>query len=214
MSPRPEYRAAVANRNSLSAQRRNGGSTKRRDELLTIAAELFASRGFARVTVDDLGAAAGISGPAIYHHFESKEALLGEVLVRISESLLAQGQAIVERHQPAERLGALIAMHVDFAVDQRALITVQFRDLVHVREPDERRVHGLQRAYVDIWVDALLTHFPSKGPLVARAAVHAAFGLINSTPFSGRLRRDQMVELLREMAGGAMSALGGSDLRE
>jgi AcrR family transcriptional regulator len=205
----------VANRNSQSVRARRGGRRPtRRDELLGIAAELFADRGFAGVTVDDLGAAAGVSGPALYHHFDSKEALLGEMLIRISESLLGWGQAIVQGHPPEERLAALISMHVDFAVDQRALITVHFRDLVHARAEDEQRVHELQRAYVDIWVAAVLHDRPSMGPRMARAAVHAAFGLINSTPFSGRLRREDMVDLLRTMAAGALSAVGGSELRE
>ena len=69
----------------------------RRAELLSLAADLFAERGFAGVTVDDIGNAAGISGPALYHHFDSKECLLGEMLVRISESLLSKATAIVRR---------------------------------------------------------------------------------------------------------------------
>ncbi|MCU1360549.1 MAG: TetR family transcriptional regulator [Ilumatobacteraceae bacterium] len=205
----------MANRSDRPpAARRNGRRLTRRDELLGIAADLFAEHGFAGVTVDDLGAAAGVSGPALYHHFDSKEALLGEMLVRISESLLAQGEMIVERDPPGDRLNALITMHVDFAVDQRALITVHFRDLVHASEADELRVHELQRAYVDIWVDAVLHHRPSMGRRMARASVHAAFGLINSTPFSGRLRRDDMVALLCTMADGALRALDVSELRE
>src|SRR4051812_12593 len=102
----------------------------RREELLALAAELFAQRGFAGVTVDDLGAAAGVSGPALYHHFESKEALLGEMLIGISASLLQRAQQAVKDNEPDALLPALVSMHVDFAVDERALITVHFRDLV------------------------------------------------------------------------------------
>src|SRR5690606_17721877 len=43
--------------------------SRRREELLAVAANLFAARGFTNVTVDDIGAAAGVSGPALYHHF-------------------------------------------------------------------------------------------------------------------------------------------------
>lgn len=182
----------------------------RREQLLGLAAELFALRGFAGVTVDDLGAAGGVSGPALYHHFESKEALLGEMLIGISERLLAQGRAIVQREPADARLGALIAMHVDFAVDQRALITVHFRDLVHAREDDARRVRELQRAYVDMWVDAFVHHSEGTDRRTASAAVHAALGLINSTPFSGRLRREAMVQLLRTMAQGALRVVSVS----
>ena len=66
--------------------------SRRRQELLKIAADLFADRWFANVTVDDIGEAAGVSGPALYHHFAGKEALLGEMLVGISQYLLDGGR--------------------------------------------------------------------------------------------------------------------------
>ncbi|MGZ4701322.1 MAG: TetR/AcrR family transcriptional regulator [Ilumatobacteraceae bacterium] len=180
----------------------------RRDELLSVAADLFAERGFAKVTVDDIGNAVGISGPALYHHFDGKESLLGEMLVGISESLLTKATAVVERVSLNQALDPIIAMHVDFAVDNRSLITVHFRDLVQARKADQRRVKDLQGAYVDIWVDIVaaqqITVLDTKD---VRAAVHAVLGLINSTPFSGRLRRDTHVALLRTMATGAIAGL-------
>src|SRR5262245_45718650 len=106
----------------------------RRAELLAIAADLFAERGFAAVSVDDIGAAAGVSGPALYHHFDGKDALLGEMLVGISESLLERATTITAREDGEAALKALIAMHVEFALDDRPLITVHFRELVHARD--------------------------------------------------------------------------------
>ena len=54
---------------------------------------LFAARGFHGVSVADLGAACGISGTALYKHFPSKDAMLAEMLVSISEELLEVGPA-------------------------------------------------------------------------------------------------------------------------
>jgi AcrR family transcriptional regulator len=173
----------------------------RRDELIEMAAALFAERGFAGVTVDDIGAALGISGPALYHHFKSKEALLGEMLVTISEHLLARGQAIaVATAPPDERLRRLIADHAEFAVDRIDLITVQYRDLVHAPVADQRRVRRLQRSYVELWVDALGT----ANRRADNARVLAVFGMLNSTPHSARLGRDDMKALLVEMAAAAL----------
>jgi hypothetical protein len=104
-------------------------------------------------------------------------------------------------------------MHVDFAVDNRSLITVHFRDLVQARKDDQRQVKDLQSAYVDIWVDIVAAQrIPSHDSTAldtkdVRAAVHAVLGLINSTPFSGRLRRDAHASLLRTMASGAIARL-------
>jgi hypothetical protein len=107
-------------------------------------------------------------------------------------------------------------MHVDFAVDNRSLITVHFRDLVQARQVDQRQVKDLQGAYVDIWVDIVIAQHASSddmAPLDAkevRAAVHAVLGLINSTPFSGRLRRDAHAALLHTMAAGSITAFLGA----
>jgi AcrR family transcriptional regulator len=175
----------------------------RRAELLAIAADLFAERGFANVTVDDIGAAAGVSGPALYHHFAGKEALLGEMLVDISEYLLSGGRRIVE-HADQPVLDRLVRFHAEFAVERRSLITVHFRDLVHASDADQAKVRGLQSRYVALWADALRAESPGLDRRAAHAAVHATFGLLNSTPFSGRLPRPAMLAMLTAMAGQAL----------
>jgi AcrR family transcriptional regulator len=194
--------------------RPNRPRPSRRDELLSVAADLFAERGFAKVTVDDIGNAVGVSGPALYHHFDGKESLLGEMLVRISDVLLTKATTIVDNVSLGDALDPIIAMHVDFAVDNRSLITVHFRDLVQARKGDQRRVKDLQSAYVDIWVDIVdAQRVRVLDPKEVRAAVHAVLGLINSTPFSGRLRRDAHVSLLRAMASAAIAGFLADDPR-
>ena len=187
--------------------------SKRRREILAIAADLFADRGFANVTVDDIGEAAGVSGPALYHHFAGKEALLGEMLVDISEYLLAGGTKVVAEHGTSDPdpdadtlLARLIRFHAEFAVEHRSLITVHFRDLVHASEVDQARVRNLQSRYVGLWCAELQRRSPALPRRAAQATVHATFGLINSTPFSARLPRAAMLELLDAMADGALRA--------
>jgi AcrR family transcriptional regulator len=173
-------------------------SSSRRREIQAIAADLFAAGGFANVTVDDIGEAAGVSGPALYHHFAGKEALLGEMLVGISERLLEGGRRI--RDATAGALPALVRFHCEFAVDNRSLITVHFRDLIHASADDQRRVRHLQGRYVAIWVEALVQRRAGITPRTSRAAIHAAFGLINSTPYSTTLQRREMIAMLERMA--------------
>ena len=67
-----------------------------RDRVLQEAARLFARRGFHGTTIEDLGAACGISGPAVYKHFASKDDVLARLLVDISQRLLERGRAVVE----------------------------------------------------------------------------------------------------------------------
>ena len=180
----------------------------RREELLAIAAALFAERGFAGVTVDDIGAAAGVSGPALYHHFESKDAMLGEMLIAISEHLLNQGKQTVRlQSEPARALDQMVRDHVSFAIGHPELITVHHRDLVHTTESDHRRIRRLQAAYVELWVDLIAHASPSLNRRSATAAVLAAIGLINSTPHSARIGSEPLAALLQRMALGALHAV-------
>src|SRR4051794_5805373 len=88
----------------------------RREVILREAARLFAERGFLGVGIDDIGAAVGITGPGIYRHFPGKDALLGEILVSISERLLEGARARSGSTDPREALDALVAFHVEFAL--------------------------------------------------------------------------------------------------
>ena len=74
---------------------RSRAKSDRRDKLIAAAERLVAERGFLAVRLEDIGAAAGVSGPAIYRHFPNKEALLVELLVGISTRLLAGARAVV-----------------------------------------------------------------------------------------------------------------------
>ena len=176
----------------------------RRQELISIAADLFAEHGFAKVTVDDIGRAAGVSGPALYHHFDGKEAMLGEMLVAISEYLLEGGRGVVETGDSDDVVERLIGFHAEFAVDDRSLITVHFRELLHAPVADQARVRSLQNEYVELWTVAMRRRFPDLPRARALAAVHATFGLINSTPHSARLPRAAMLALLNDMARSAL----------
>ncbi len=175
--------------------------TSRREQILATAADLFAARGSHGVSVAELGAACGISGPALYKHFPSKDAILAEMLVSISEELLSVGRERVAGAVDGEAaVRALVAWHVDFALRRRALIVVQDRDWESLPADARERVRELQRAYVDLWAAELRRLSAGLSLVAARARAHAVFGLINSTPHSGRLPDDAMRDLLRGMA--------------
>lgn len=183
-------------------------TTSRREQIIEVAAALFAERGFHGVSVLDLGAAMGISGAALYKHFASKEALLGEMLIGISGQLLAEGQRRADgaaADRPQEVLTSLIGWHVEFALSHPALITVQLRDLASLAEGDRRTVRRLQRKYVELWVGSIRAALGGDEAR-ARSAAHAVFGLINSTPHSAHLGPAQMSDLLHAMALGALHA--------
>src|SRR5436309_12775279 len=112
----------------------------RRDEILKIAVGLFATRGYHGVSMDDIGAAAGVTGPALYHHFAGKEAMLVAALAPVSEGLLEGGKARVAAHSgaPKQALEALVEFHVAFALAHPAVIALHLHELDRLPE-DPRR---------------------------------------------------------------------------
>ena len=186
-------------------------SKKRREEILTAAAALFAQRGFRGVSIDDIGSAVGMSGPGIYRHFPSKEAVLSRMLIDISERLLDEGGRRASAAADAqEGLDALLRWHISFALSQPDLITVQTRELANVPEPARRQIRRLQRLYVEEWVTVLSELSPHAAQANLRAAVHAMFGLLNSTPHSAsELPTEAVAELLHTMARAALVAGAG-----
>lgn len=157
--------------------------TDRRSQLLSAAEALIAERGFLAVRLEDIGAAAGVSGPAIYRHFAGKEALLVELLVGISTRLLEGGRAVVaQADDPAAALAGLIEFHLDFALTEPDLIRIQDRDLANLPATAQRQVRRAQRRYVETWVGVLREVNPGLPEDRARVMAHAAFGLLNSTP--------------------------------
>ncbi|GAA2417692.1 TetR/AcrR family transcriptional regulator [Actinomadura vinacea] len=179
----------------------------RRAEILGAAAELFARRGFHGVSIGDLGRAVGLTGPALYRHFRGKEAVLAEMLLDISRRLLDEGVRRAAAPDPDQALDSLIQWHIAFALDNPALITVHGRELDNVPETQRHQVRRLQRAYVEEWVGVLRRLRPGDPLPRTRAAVHACFGLLNSTPHSASdLDREAMAGLLRTMARAALRA--------
>ncbi len=151
--------------------------------------------------MDDIGSAAGVTGPALYHHFAGKEAMLVAALIPVSESLLEGGRERVARHtvEAEAALADLIDFHVEFALANPAVIALHLHELDRLPEEPRRQIRRLQRLYVEEWVGVLTLLRPELEPGEARVLAHAAFGLMNSTPFlGGEVEKRRSADLLRE----------------
>ena len=192
-----------------SGVRAPGRRRSRKAEILDVAVGLFASRGYDGVSMDAIGAAAGVTGPALYHHFKGKEAMLAAALYPVSESLLAGGRARVGQYadDPEGALVALVAFHVDFALANPAVIALHLHELDRLPEQPRREIRRLQRLYVEVWVATITTLRPELTAAEARVLAHATFGLMNSTPFlSVEVDRVRSATLLRVAALAALRA--------
>jgi TetR/AcrR family transcriptional regulator, cholesterol catabolism regulator len=90
----------------------------RRDELLAIAAGLFAKKGFRNTTVRDIADAAGILSGSLYHHFDSKESMVDEILSTFQEELFGQYDEILASDaDPRTKLERAVRVSFE-AIDQ------------------------------------------------------------------------------------------------
>jgi AcrR family transcriptional regulator len=196
----------------------------RRERLLDATADLVAERGFHRVGIAEIGAAAGVSGAAIYRHFASKDELLVALIDRVVDELLDGAREICARARtPEQSLRQLVEAHVQFALRERSIIKVYDQEAHHLPDDERRRLRRMQRAYAETWVDVVLacpgasTRLDWSTPQAAsppapaveaarrrpraRAVVHGVFGLVNSVAdFHTRLARDELATLLQTMA--------------
>lgn len=79
--------AAPAEKPAIPATAPSARGAARREAILAAAAQLFADRGYAAVGMDDIGAAAGVTGPAIYRHFGAKASVLTAVFDRVIDAV-------------------------------------------------------------------------------------------------------------------------------
>lgn len=174
----------------------------------------MARRGFVSVRLEDIAAEVGISGPAVYRHFDSKNEVLDELLLDISERLQSGGEQVVDRGgTPVQVLANLVEFHIDVLVTKPDLIAIQDRDLDALTDDARRRVRSLQRRYVETWVQVLIAVAEANGhPLSeseSRVRAHATFGLLNSSPRLPDFEQARLRALLTEMALAALlSGLG------
>ena len=93
--------------------------TRRQREFVAAAARLFSARGYHSVGINEISAELGLSGPAIYRHYPSKEALLIAVLDEAITSHLEEVRDIVSSGSaPREILDAIVDHHIKFAYSE------------------------------------------------------------------------------------------------
>jgi AcrR family transcriptional regulator len=178
----------------------------RKDRILAAAADLIASHGYHAVGMADIGAAAGIVGSGIYRHFDSKSALLAALLEQVMDEQEHSAAAIVaEAADDREALERLVANHVRFAIEERRLLQVYYREAHHLPEEDLRRLRRAQRHYIEEWVIALAPLRRDLSDAELRVVVHAALGTTQAVLFhhSG-LPVERLAGLLGEMGRGCL----------
>ncbi|WP_433326486.1 TetR/AcrR family transcriptional regulator [Spirillospora sp. CA-294931] len=142
-------------------RRRGKGSSalasERRDHLVRLAAELFAEKGFQATTVRNIADEAGILSGSLYHHFDSKESIVDEILSGFFREIMASYRGVLDRGEgPRETIDGLVRIAYGTLEPHRAAITVMQNDWNYLRGMERFAYLTQSEAEVEkIWVDTI-----------------------------------------------------------
>jgi AcrR family transcriptional regulator len=179
----------------------------RREMIFAAAAELFRKQGYRGTRIEDIGAAVGMTGPAVYRHFASKEALLTELL----ERFVARGQsdlqtALAGGGTPRATLERIVRASVRHAVEETDLVEMANRELPLLPDDARRRIGRRQRGIVDTWVEVIRSLRRDLGAEDARVV---AVGVANLVAAAARVRTlpdERRIDRITRMAMAALLA--------
>lgn len=154
----------------------------RRDEILRIAGELFATKGYRNTTVRDIADAAGILSGSLYHHFDSKESMVDELLQMFQAELFGEYDELLASSDDA-RTKLERAVRVSFeAIDRHHSEVAIFQNEADHLGTSERFGYladrGLQSR--DVWL-TLLRQGVESGALRADLDVPLTYRFIRDT---------------------------------
>ena len=173
----------------------------RREMIVAAAADLFHERGYGGTSIEEIGAAVGMTGPAIYRHFASKEALLSELL----ERAIRRGQrdivaALSSGLSPEEALEKIVRLSIRNTIEERASVITGEREGRTLSTEIRRRLARERKVMFDAWVEALRAVRRELELEEARAIVHGVTALILAVNRASGLKAEARIELFARMA--------------
>jgi TetR/AcrR family transcriptional regulator, cholesterol catabolism regulator len=155
-----------------------------RQEILRTAARLFQQRGYDATSMNDVAAALKLSKGGLYHHFQSKDEILFEIMNHAmeitQERVVAPVRAIAA---PEDRLRALVRLHIETVLSPRDReITVMLHENHPLPPTLRKRINARKKEYIH-FVETVIGEVQrarnAKGSITPRAAAFALLGMIN-----------------------------------
>lgn len=179
----------------------------RREQLLHVAAREFRAKGFAGVSIDDIGAGLGIVGPALYRYFDTKADILVAAVSRFHEWLALEADRAMRTPCPDEEvLGLLIEGYVRVAREATDLLAVWLTERLYLPDAARERIDRIQADHVLEWQRWLSVARPDLSDALAATLVRTAKTLVDDCVRIPHLRRYPV--LTAELACAARAVLG------
>jgi AcrR family transcriptional regulator len=180
------------------------------ERIVSAACKLWADRGFHGASIDEIGKAAGVTGPAIYSHFHSKHEILTSAMSDHWETMRVALERAVDND--LKTLESLMEYHIDSCIAKTALLSIWARERRHLPEPERSQVLSRQRLYVHRYIDLLSVLRPGIPASELQTTVEAGIAIM-ALPlnFPPRLPPEQLRTFLKALV---MRLWFGSDPAE
>ena len=183
----------------------------RRAEICRTAAQIFRDRGYDATSVSDIARALGMTKAGLYHYFDSKEALLFEIMTygleRVRDDVVLHVRDI---RDPEERLRQIVLRHARIATDGRGAVAHLQDEIRALPSSARRQIEDRMRFYVNL-VRGTLVELKQAGRLRDVDPTVAAFSLLGMILWlprwyrqDGRLSQEQVANEIAKLALGGL----------
>ncbi|WP_394359633.1 TetR/AcrR family transcriptional regulator [Amycolatopsis sp. SB7-3] len=170
------------------------GEPSRREQILAAATELFGRRGFRSVSMEEIGAAAGIAGPSVYRHFPSKAALMVAIGHRAADRLALAAERALRTDDERDALRRLAASYVHTLLRTPELLVSFSGSPMELPERDKADLIRVQRDYVARWIALTSEVHPELSLREVKITVHAALTIANDLARTRRVNGRPNIE--------------------
>lgn len=187
-----------------------GGSTAagagRRQEILAVAERLFWQKGFHASSMDDVAEAVGLTKPAIYHYFKSKDDILLEIRQSIMDAMMELTEGVLDADgSPATKLRNILVAHTEMVLRRQRANKIFHEEQDAIADRRDRSIRRSESQYEDV-LRGLYAEGVAAGELREvdpGIAVATLLGAINWSyrwfrP-KGELRAPQMAEVIVDL---------------
>ncbi len=190
---------------------KRASGSRRRGQLLEVAAELFLRNSYDSVTVEMISARAGISGPGLYRHFQNKQALLIAVLEEPTQALHEVARRIAQTTaEPQEAAVKMVEAHIRLMLQGPPSTLIFAKNEYALPENDRRRIRREMALYAEEWASVVFPLRPDLSEPEARLLTQAVFSMLNTAATLSKGLDEELV--FSTMRQAALRALLGRDL--
>jgi AcrR family transcriptional regulator len=211
MTESPENQAGGEDATESGTTRKRLSRGERYDLILEEAIDVFGSRGYHNVSMDDVAESAGVSKALVYQHFESKDELYMEVQrhfqQQIAETVLPAWSA---DRPPEERFWRGFVAFFEFVEQNKEAWGVLYRDAVEIDQSMIKGIHSINAELAETIAEAFLVVLKERGnsnPIMSQYALAAGHAVVGSCHALADFWLDHPEESVLRMAATGMAVL-------